>query len=123
MRIWGVLAEGKLHISILPPGETWHAEVFSTLVDDCFEDWMGTCTKLIADYEGFLRSQEALEAYDRIGVSLVDDYPPVSQDFNAIENCWKLLCDRLNGTILLRWRLHVCFGRAIGGETQFAKHS
>ena len=99
VRVWGFLAEGVLHIEILPPGETWNKEVFSTFVDDYFEDWVGTCDKLVADYEGFLRSQEALEAYERVGVSLVEDYPPVSQDFNAIENAWKLLRDRLNDTL------------------------
>ena len=50
---------------------------------------MGTCTKLVADYEGFLRSEEALEAYERVGISLVEDYPSVSQDFNAIENAFR----------------------------------
>lgn len=99
VRIWGVLAEGVLHITILPPGETWNKEVFSTVVDECFEEWVGTCDKLVADYESFLRSPEALEAYERVGVSLVEDYPPVSQDFNAIENAWKLLRDRLNDTL------------------------
>ena len=68
-------------------------------MDDYFEEWVGTCDKLVADFEGFLRSPEALEAYERVGVSLVDDYPAVSQDFNAIENAWKLLRDRLNDTL------------------------
>ena len=60
---------------------------------------MLTCDKLIADYEKFLRSPEALQAYERVGISLVDDYPIVSQDFNPIENAWKLLRDRLNDTM------------------------
>ena len=34
-----------------------------------------------------------------IGVELVPDYPKCSQDFNAIENCWHLLRNRLAETM------------------------
>ena len=98
VRLWGVLADGVLHVTILPQGWTFDAEIFSDIVDEHFEEWVGTCDKLVADYEGFLRSPEALQAYERIGISLVDDYPKVSQDFNPIENAWKILHDRLNIT-------------------------
>ena len=43
VRVWGVLADGILHVEILPPGETWNAEVYSDLVDTHFEKWVGTC--------------------------------------------------------------------------------
>ena len=39
-------------------------------------------------------------ALEQLGVALVEDYPRVSQDFfNAIENAWKLLRERLSDTL------------------------
>ena len=54
-----------------------------------FVKW--NCDFLVCDYEGCLRTPEALHALNRCGLKLVDEYPKVSQDFNAIENAWKIL--------------------------------
>ena len=40
-----------------------------------------------------------LLALEQIGLELVAGYPRVSQDFNAIENCWHLLRERLKETL------------------------
>ena len=53
----------------------------------------------MCDYEGCIRSQPALDALEKIGLTLVDPYPKCSQDFNAIENAWKILKDRLAETL------------------------
>ena len=36
VRIWGMLACGRLHIEILDEGETWNQENYEELVDDNF---------------------------------------------------------------------------------------
>ena len=60
---------------------------------------MGHCKYLVQDYETCLRCEEAQLAFDNFGIKLVEGYPPVSQDFNAIENCWKFLRERLDATL------------------------
>ena len=68
-------------------------------MDEKFEDWLGGCEYLVQDFEGSLRSQPALDAFKRVGVKLVEEYPRCSQDFNAIENAWDLLRRRLDETL------------------------
>lgn len=68
-------------------------------MDRKFESWLGGCEYLVQDFESCLRSEEALEAFKRVGVELVDGYPRCSQDFNAIENAWDLLRKRLQETL------------------------
>ena len=99
VRVWGMLAEGKLNIEVLDKGEVMNNELYSTLVDDKFPDWLGSCRYLVQDFEPCLRSEIALEAFARVGVELVEGYPRSSQDFNAIENAWALLRQRLDETL------------------------
>ena len=99
VRVWGMLADGVLNIVILEDGDVMNHEIYADLIDDKFEDWMGSCTLLVQDFERSLRSQPALVAFQRVGIELVENYPKVSQDFNAIENAWKILRDRLNVTM------------------------
>ena len=99
IRIWGVLAEGKLSITILPAGQAMNRWWYAWIVRHYFPRWLGSCDYLVQDYERCLRCEEPLAAMRAIGVALVDDYPKCSQDLNAIENAWKLLKDRLNATL------------------------
>jgi hypothetical protein len=99
IRVWGMLANGKLRIEILDEGDVMNKELYSDLVDEKFPEWLDGCEHLVQDFEPCLRSQEALEAFQRVGVELVPDYPRSSQDFNAIENAWDLLRRRLDTTL------------------------
>jgi transposase len=58
---------------------------------------------LVQDHEKCLWSGEALEAMQRCDIQLVRNYPKCSQDFNAIENCWKELRERLFETLPTRF--------------------
>ena len=89
VKVWGLLAEGILHIDILPEGESMDRFLYTELIEDKFPEWMGSCCYLVQDYEGL----------NSIGLELVKEYPKVSQDFNPIENAWKLLRDRLDETL------------------------
>ena len=42
-----------------------------------------------------------MNAFKVLGIELVEGYPRCSQDFNAIENCWALLRERLFATLPL----------------------
>ena len=69
--------------------------LYEQLIEDKFEQWLGTCKYLVADFERFLRSGSALAALKRLGIQMVERSPSTSQDFNAIENCWATLKERL----------------------------
>ena len=99
VRVWGMLANGKLNIEVLEEGDVMNNDLYSTLIDEKFPDWLGGCEYLVQDFEACLRSNHALEAFKRVGVELVPDYPRCSQDFNAIENAWDLVRRRLDATL------------------------
>ena len=101
VRVWGMLSEGTLHIHILEPGEAMNNELYTELVEDKFENWLGGCRYLVQDFERCLRSAGPMHAFEKFGIELVEGYPRCSQDFNAIENCWALLRDRLYATLPL----------------------
>ena len=101
VRVWGMLSEGKLHIHILDEGEAMNNELYTELVEDKFEAWLGGCEFLVQDFERCLRSDGAMNAFKVLGIQLVEGYPRCSQDFNAIENCWDLLRKRLFATLPL----------------------
>ena len=98
VRIWGMLASGVLNVYILEEGEVMNKMLYVDLIEDYFDDWKLGCDQLVCDFEGCLRSEEAVDALDGVGLKLVPGYPKVSQDFNAIENAWATLKERLDET-------------------------
>jgi len=99
VRIWGLLAEGVLHIYVLDAGEVMNQDLYAQLIEEYFPRWMGSASYLVQDFEPCLRAGESIAAMESIGVELVEDYPRSSQDFNAIENAWALLKGRLADTL------------------------
>ena len=99
VRVWGLLAAGILHIYVLEQGEVMDRWLYVELIEDYFPGWLQHCCYLVQDFERCLHAEESLAALHDIGVELVDGYPKCSQDFNAIENVWKLLRERLAETL------------------------
>ena len=99
VRIWGLLANGILHIKVLDEGVVMNEEEYVELIDDDFSRWMGPCRYLVQDFERCLRCRGSRHALQSIGLELIEQYPVASQDFNAIENAWKFLRDRLAETL------------------------
>ena len=99
IKIWGVLAKGVLSVHVLDQGENMTSDGYAELIDDHFDDWCLGCTHIVQDFEKCLRSEVAMQALGECRIRLVDGYPKCSQDFNAIENAWKLLRDRLFETL------------------------
>ena len=99
IKVWGVLAHGKLSIHVLEEGESMDQWVYAALIEDHFDTWLDGCHLLIQDFEKCLRAPQARAALDDVGVTLVEKYPRCSQDFNGIENAWKLLRDQLDATL------------------------
>ena len=99
VRVWGLLTDGFLHVHVLDEGEVMDTALYSWLVEEKFADWMQSTKYLVQDFEKCLRTAGSLEAMKRAGIVLVQQYPKCSQDFNAIENCWKELRDRLYATL------------------------
>ena len=99
VKVWGMLACGVLHVHILDEGDSMDKTLYVELVEDKFDDWKGNCEHLVCDFEKCLRSEEALRALQQVDLKLVEGYPKASQDFNAIENAWKILRERLDETM------------------------
>jgi hypothetical protein len=99
VRVWGLLSDGILNIHILEEGEVMDSCLYSELVEDKFGEWMLSTKYLVQDFERCLRTQEVRHTLQTEGIHLVEKYPKVSQDFNAIENAWKELRDRLFATL------------------------
>ena len=102
VRIWGMLANGHLSIAVLPERQCMNSENYAELVEENFPKWSRGCEYLVQDFESCLRSKEALAALREVGLELVKGCPRVSQDFNAIENAWKFLRERLDETMPTR---------------------
>ena len=73
-----------------------HACAF--VAEDKFSQWAAGAEFIVQDFERCLRSPGPLRAFEQLQLELVPGYPRVSQDFNAIENCWKVLRERLDET-------------------------
>ena len=99
VRIWGVLAKGQLSIYILPKGSVMNRWWYKWLIENRFQKWMRGCNLVVQDFERCLRCDEPMEAFRDIGLSLVEGHPKYSQDFNAIENAWHILKERLYATL------------------------
>lgn len=99
VRVWGVLARGVLHITILPEGEVMNRWWYAWIIEHRFPGWLGDCDKIVQDFERCLRCPEPLAAFAKLSVGLVENYPRCSQDLNAIENAWALLRDRVYETM------------------------
>lgn len=98
IRVWGLLADGILHVCVLPKGQVMNRWWYSWLIEARFHGWLGNCKYLVQDYERCLRCEEPLEAMRSIDLKLVDKYPKASPDLNAIENAWNFLRERLDET-------------------------
>lgn len=99
VRVWGLLSDGILNIHILEEGEVMDSCLYSELVEEKFGEWMLSTKYLVQDFERCLRTQEVRHSLQKEGIHLVEKYPKVSQDFNAIENAWKELRERLFTTL------------------------
>ena len=99
VRVWGILARGVLHITILPESAVMNRWWYAWIIERRFPQWLEGCDKLVQDFERCLRCAEPLAALAKLSVQLVPGYPRCSQDLNAIENAWAMLRDRLLQTM------------------------
>lgn len=97
--MWGVLAKGHLHITILPKGQCMNRWWFAWIIKSYFSMWLHGCDLVVQDFEKCLRCDEPLAEYKKINVQVLPKYPKCSQDLNAIENAWKLLRERMYSTM------------------------
>ena len=109
VRIWGMLAEGRLHVTILPAGVVMNRWWYAWVIKKYFPLWLYGCDRLVQDYERCLRCEEPLLELSKLGVQLVDGYPKCSQDLNGIENAWNLVRERLAQTLPTSWESRDAF--------------
>ena len=106
VRIWGLLLAGILFIHILPEGVAMNAQVYASLIEAKFGGWLkkafGRKAKhgafLVQDHEKALWKAAPKKAMKEQSMTLLEDYPKYSQDFNAIETAWREVRVRLDAT-------------------------
>lgn len=123
VRVWGMLACGVLYIHILDEGEAMDRMLYCELIEDKFESWCGNCEYLVCDFERCLHTEECILALGKIGLTLVEGYPPVSQDFNAIENVWAVLKERLDETVPVQLESRADFVKRLKAAVLWANRS
>ena len=99
IKVWGMLSLGRMFVYVLEQGENANQDIYSEIIEEHFDEWLQGCTKLVCDFERCLRMTTSIEELDRIGVKLIPGYPRCSQDFNAMENAWDIIKQRLDETI------------------------
>ena len=50
VKVWGVLAEGQLHVTILPEGQSMNRWWYAWIVEHYFPAWLGKCKVIAQDY-------------------------------------------------------------------------
>jgi transposase len=100
VRIWGLLIDGQLHISVLEKGTVMNRWEYAWLIEHRFEKWLQkkNWPVLVQDHQRCLWCDEPTKAMERIGVQVLDWHPTYSPDLNAIENAWSFLRKRLDET-------------------------
>ena len=108
VRVWGLLANGVLFITILPEGNVMNRWWCEWVVERRFDEWLGTAfgrnrleVFVVQDHERALWTPEPRAAMPRLGIRLLENFPKCSQDLNPIEQVWKELRGRLATTQLV----------------------
>jgi len=108
IRVWGLLIAGVLFVAVLPEGQPMNRWEYVKIIGRYFPRWicqvMGRRAKpiLVQDHEKALWTDEARQALIKVGVELLESYPPCSQDLNVIETAWRELRERLAATEPIR---------------------
>jgi len=100
VRVWGLLVNGRLHISVLEHGKSMNRWEYSSLIQHKMQGWLRGVRQplLVQDYEKCLWCEEPQAALRDIGVRVLRRHPKHSPDLNAIENAWAYLRERLAET-------------------------
>ena len=105
VRVWGVLTNGMLFITVLKEGVVMNRWEYDKVVRAKFPVWIQEAygvqkrgVSLVQDHERCLWTKEAREAIESINVHLLENYPKCSQDLNPIETAWREVRNRLYHT-------------------------
>ena len=102
VKVWGLLARGKLCIHVLPVGSSgagtahMNGPRFRRMIEKHSARWLRCCfgrrvpkrVPLIMDHERCLRTSESSKCLRKHRLHTVPAHPKHSADLNAIENIW-----------------------------------
>ena len=104
VRVWGLLAAGRLRVTILPAGAAMNRDHYVRIITNHFDKWLRDAfgdehkVFLVQDHERCLWAKESRDAIRAVGLTLLDNFPKSSQDLNPIECVWNVLRDRKDHT-------------------------
>ena len=106
VKIWGLLAGGRLEYYVLPADgkrtTNMTGKRYNGLIQDRFASWRRKCfgdddsAHLIQDHERCLWQPRNLRALHAAGLAPVMDFPKCSPDLNVLETWWHRLRQRLD---------------------------
>ena len=107
VKAWGALVGGKLFLHVLPAGENWNSKKHAAVVPRVLPKWWRRArggralrhATVLQDNERCQWSAPARLAPRKLGVGLVEKFPPYSPDLNPVENCWRVLKGELDKDI------------------------
>ena len=76
---------------------------------------------MVSDFEGFLRTAEAVASMDAAGVTLIEQYPRSSQDLEPVENCWSII--RQSATVETRGQFIERLAEAVAWMSHWGKQA
>ena len=86
MKVWGLLANGRLYVYVLPEGESMPKKRYAWLGKPRMATWPADAANdhragfLVQDHERARWGDEAKEAMRDHGLRLLENYPKCSQD-------------------------------------------
>ena len=86
MKVWGLLANGRLYVCVLPEGESMTKKRYAWRVKHRLAKWAADAFKdhravfLVQDHERALWGEESKVEMRRNGLRLLENYPKCSQD-------------------------------------------
>lgn len=86
MKVWGLLANGRLYVYVLPEGESMTKARYTWLVEHRMAEWTAGAFKderdvyVVQDHERALWGEESKVEMRRNGLRLLENYPKCSQE-------------------------------------------
>ena len=120
VRIWGILAKGRLCIYVLPAGQVMNRWWYEWVIRSRFAPWLAEACGtgagghfLLQDHERCLWAEEPRKAMRDTNLSLLENYPKCSADLNPIETAWREVRARLADTEPTSFELRAAFLRRL----------
>ena len=96
--VWGTISgHGRCGLWLILPGTTIKGKVYLDILKEKVPAFMQirSCDKIVHDGAPCHRTKSVKEWFERHNIDLIGPWPGNSPDLNPIENCWRLVKERV----------------------------